>query len=99
LQYTTDDGSNYKAITINNQNDGNWKTISLNLPDAAFTFNNGQVEGMDFRLYNGGNSDLTVRFVWVIKLELSSLPVELLDFRTERCEYLAALADCERSEQ
>lgn len=65
LQYNTINTS--EAIPITNENDGNWKTKSVTLTDA--TFNNSLPGNMDFRLYNGGSNDLTVRFVRVIKLQ------------------------------
>ncbi len=50
-----------------NQNDQKWKTVTFTLEDARF--GNRQNDGLDFRIYNGGRHDLTVRFVRVIKLE------------------------------
>ena len=44
-----------------------WKTTTFMLPDARFE--NRQKDGLDFRIHNGGQHDLTVRFVRVIKLE------------------------------
>jgi hypothetical protein len=56
----------YKQSTqISNVNNNSWKTITINIPDAGFT--NRQTGGMDFRIYNGGNNDITIRFVRVIK--------------------------------
>jgi hypothetical protein len=48
-----------------NQNDNSWKTVTLSFPDAGFFGR--QNGGMDFRIYNGGNSDIQVRFVRLIK--------------------------------
>ncbi|BBC27212.1 hypothetical protein [Pseudanabaena sp. ABRG5-3] len=56
-----------KTAQIVNQNSGNWKTITFKISDAAFT--NRQNGNMDFRIYNGGFQDLTVRFVRVIKMQ------------------------------
>jgi hypothetical protein len=50
-----------------NDNDGKWKTVTFELFDAGFR--NRQKQGMDFRLYNGGRHDLTVRFVRVVRLD------------------------------
>jgi hypothetical protein len=63
------DGSSndYQSIPVTNTNDGNWKTVTLMIPDGEFV--NTQTSGNDFRLYNGGSSDLTVRFVRIIKLK------------------------------
>jgi hypothetical protein len=55
-----------KSVEISNTNNNKWKTITLNIPDAGFS--NRQNGGMDFRIYNGGNSDISVRFVRVIKV-------------------------------
>ena len=56
-----------KTAQIVNQNSGKWKTTTFKISDAAFT--NRQNGNMDFRIYNGGSQDLTVRFVRVIKLQ------------------------------
>jgi Secretion system C-terminal sorting domain len=56
---------NKKSTPITNLNDNKWKTITLNINDAGF--NNRQNGNMDFRIHNGGNSDITVRFVRLIK--------------------------------
>lgn len=50
---------------IVNQNDNTWKTITLTFTDAGFTGR--QNAGMDFRIYNGGNNDIQVRFVRLVK--------------------------------
>jgi hypothetical protein len=66
VEYTARDGTVYKpSPPVNNQNDGQWKTVSLRLSDAQFS--NRQKGGMDFRVYNGGKNDLTVRFIRLIK--------------------------------
>lgn len=58
----------YQASSpVTNLNDGTWKTVTFILPDCKF--GNGQVGGNDFRIYNGGVHDITVRFVRVIKLK------------------------------
>ena len=68
VQYTAP-GNGYKdSIQITNANDNKWKTVSFTISDAAF--DNSQVGGMDFRIYNGGSGhDIVVRFVRVIKLK------------------------------
>jgi hypothetical protein len=56
----------YKQSTqISNINNNSWKTVTINIPDAGFTSR--QTNDMDFRIYNGGNNDITVRFVRVVK--------------------------------
>jgi len=56
----------YKPSTqITNLNDNKWKTITININDAGFT--DRQAGGMDFRIYNGGTNDISVRFARVIK--------------------------------
>lgn len=82
LQYTSATDS-YLQRTITNANDNKWKTISITLTDA--TFDNSQLGNMDFRLYNGGSNDLTVRFVRLIKLEngTSSSCLPQIDFQNE----------------
>lgn len=52
---------------MNNRNDNQWKTVTFEIKDAAFL--NRQNSNMDFRIFNGGQQDLTVRFVRVIKLQ------------------------------
>jgi Secretion system C-terminal sorting domain len=54
-----------QSSQITNINNNIWKTVTINIPDAGFT--NRQNGGMDFRIYNGGTNDITVRFVRVIK--------------------------------
>lgn len=67
LEYdSANDGPYTAAPAFHNDNDGTWKTVSVTLDDAGFA--NRQNGGMDFRLYNGGDHDLTVRFVRVIRL-------------------------------
>ncbi|MEO1436656.1 MAG: T9SS type A sorting domain-containing protein [Bacteroidota bacterium] len=66
LEYATASSPNAQ-ISISNQNDQNWKTISIDLDDLNLS--NALNGNMDFRLYNGGAHDLTVRFVRLIKLE------------------------------
>jgi hypothetical protein len=68
IEYDAADGNAYKqTVHQTNANDGRWKTVTFTLPDAAFL--NRQNGQMDFRLYNGGSSDISVRFVRVIKLD------------------------------
>jgi hypothetical protein len=70
LEYDAADGNHTKRATssfnIVFTKSEAWKTGYFALPDAAFS--NGQASGMDFRLYNGGSRDLTVRFVRVVKM-------------------------------
>ncbi|MDX2078027.1 MAG: hypothetical protein SFZ02_16475, partial [bacterium] len=46
-------------------NDMQWKTVTFAISDGSF--GNRQTGDMDFRLYNGGEHDLTVQFVRIIK--------------------------------
>ena len=67
LQYDSATGSAYKSTTaVTNAGDGRWKTTKFFINDAGFK--NRQNGGMDFRLYNGGVEDVTVRFVRVVKV-------------------------------
>ncbi|MFC1714443.1 beta-galactosidase [Candidatus Poribacteria bacterium] len=66
IEYDADDGDPYKrSSSIGNLNDGKWKTVTFAINDASFQ--NRQQTDMDFRIFNGGSHDLTVRFVRVIK--------------------------------
>jgi hypothetical protein len=66
LEYDANAGEIYKKSSqITNSNDNKWKTVTLKIDDAGF--NNRQNDKMDFRIYNGGKNDLSVRFVRVIK--------------------------------
>ncbi|MEJ6483218.1 beta-galactosidase [Nostoc punctiforme UO1] len=68
IEYDATDGNLYKkSSVINNTNDSQWKTVTFEIKDAAFL--NRQNGNMDFRIFNGGKQDLTVRFVRVIKLQ------------------------------
>jgi len=66
LQYQSANNLYKNSEAIHNVGDNGWKTISLTINDAVFA--NGQNQGNDFRIYNGGKSDISVRFVRVIKL-------------------------------
>lgn len=67
LEYDASDGNSYKkSSTVKNQKDFKWKTVTFSIDDAAFL--NRQNGGMDFRIFNGGENDITVRFVRTIKL-------------------------------
>ena len=66
LQYQTSKKLYKNSNEIINAGDNKWKTISVIINDAGFA--NGQKHGNDFRIYNGGKSDITVRFVRVIKI-------------------------------
>lgn len=71
LEYDASDNNVYKQSSpIQNQNDSKWKTVTFSIDDAAFL--NRQNGNMDFRIFNGGNDDITVRFVRVIKLNSPS---------------------------
>jgi Secretion system C-terminal sorting domain len=66
LEYDAAPNNPFKKSTpITNANDNKWKTVTVYLNDAAFL--NRQTQNMDFRIFNGGNSDITVRFVRLIK--------------------------------
>jgi len=68
IEYDALNGNPYKKTSqVVNQNSGKWKTTTFRISDAAF--GNRQNGNMDFRIYNGGSQDLTVRFVRVIKLQ------------------------------
>lgn len=67
IEYDAANGNAYKkSKAIKNVNDSKWKTANFKIKDA--TFLNSQRDKMDFRIFNGGKQDLTVRFVRVIKL-------------------------------
>lgn len=70
LQYQNKD-EDYAAIDMTNSNDNQWKTATFKIDDDYFT--NGLAGGNDFRLFNGGEHDLTVRFVRTIKTKDPSL--------------------------
>jgi hypothetical protein len=66
VEYDAAGSQIYKqSAQITNANNNTWKTVTISISDAGFT--DRQSEGMDFRIYNGGSNDLTVRFVRVIK--------------------------------
>ena len=60
-----------KSNEIINANSNTWKTVSINIADAGFT--NRQNGNMDFRIYNGGSSNITVRFVRLIKDSIAAI--------------------------
>lgn len=67
IEYNAANGKAYKKSTVvKNLNDSKWKTTTFKIKDAAFV--NSQRDRMDFRIFNGGRQDLTVRFVRLIKL-------------------------------
>jgi hypothetical protein len=79
VEYDASDGQAYKrSASVANRGDGVWKTVSLDLPGAAFMGR--QAGGMDFRIFCGGSNDITVRFVRLIKRDPpdSLAPVVLL---------------------
>ncbi|MEH1770963.1 MAG: beta-galactosidase [Nostoc sp.] len=68
IQYNAANGNSYKKSSlVSNTNNNQWKTATFAISDAAFI--NRQNGNMDFRIFNGGQQDLTVRFVRVIKLQ------------------------------
>lgn len=67
VEYDAAGGDPYKKTrVVEKKGDGAWKTETFEVPDAGF--GNRQKGGMDFRIHNGGASDLTVRFVRVVRL-------------------------------
>jgi hypothetical protein len=56
---------------VQNINDGLWKTAKILISGAGFS--NRQNGGSDFRIFNGGINDLTVRFVRVIKMNAPTI--------------------------
>ena len=65
VQYQSANDIYKNSQAIINVGDNGWKTISLTINDAVFA--NGQKQGNDFRIYNGGTFDISVRFVRIIK--------------------------------
>ncbi len=55
-----------RTLSIKNTKSGKWKTATFAINNAAFT--NRQNGKMDFRIYNGGQEDVTVELVRVIKV-------------------------------
>jgi len=64
LQYQGEK-DDYTPLSVVNERDGKWKTVTFDIDDDHFA--NGQTGENDFRLYNGGEHDLIVRFVRVVK--------------------------------
>ncbi|OKH53217.1 hypothetical protein NIES2101_11550 [Calothrix sp. HK-06] len=68
IEYDASTGEPYKTSSvIKNEGLGIWKTVTFQINDA--TFLNRQRNNNDFRIYNGGKEDISVRFVRVIKLD------------------------------
>jgi hypothetical protein len=65
LQYRNDLGQ-IISETVNNTNSNSLKTATFDLINASF--DNGMQGNADFRIFNGGVSDLEVRFVRLIRL-------------------------------
>lgn len=65
IEYDGASARNQRSASIARTGDGRWKTTTLSLDDARFA--GGLTAGMDFRIVNGYASDLTVRFVRVIR--------------------------------
>ena len=66
VEYDSEGDAYKKTTPVKGVGDGKWKTATMVVADAAFQ--NRQRGGMDFRIVNGGTSDLTVRFVRVVRL-------------------------------
>jgi hypothetical protein len=66
VEYDAAEDAYKKTTPVKNLGDGQWKTTTLVVPDASFP--NRQRGGMDFRIVNAGENDLTVRFVRVVRL-------------------------------
>ena len=60
-----DDTVLQKTAAVTNINDDTWKSAVFKINDAEFK--NAQTSGMDFRIYNGGQQDVTVGSVRVIR--------------------------------
>lgn len=68
IEYDAADGNPYRrSSSVGNQDDEKWKTVTFAIDDASFQ--NRQRTGMDFRIFNGGKNDLTVRSVRVVKMK------------------------------
>jgi hypothetical protein len=65
LQYRNNLG-NLVTESVSNSNSGSKKTATFTLTNASF--DNGMTGNADFRLYNGGSSDIEVRFVRLVRL-------------------------------
>jgi hypothetical protein len=66
VEYDANEDAYKKTTPVKNLGDGQWKTTTLVVSDASFQ--NRQRGGMDFRIVNAGENDLTVRFVRVVRL-------------------------------
>ena len=66
VEYDSEGEAYKKTTSVKGVGDGKWKTATLVVADA--TFQNRQRGEMDFRIVNGGTTDLTVRFVRVVRL-------------------------------
>ncbi|CCH32049.1 RICIN domain-containing protein [Actinosynnema sp. NPDC047251] len=65
LQYSTATAATVSTPTVANTGSGTLKTAIFTLSDASFR--GAQPAGMDFRVYNGGSSDVTVRSARVLR--------------------------------
>lgn len=65
LEYSTPTSATVPTPSVTNTNSGTLKTAIFQLSDASFR--GAQAGGMDFRIYNGGAADVTVRSVRVIR--------------------------------
>jgi Ricin-type beta-trefoil lectin domain len=65
LEYSTATSAIVATPNVTNTNSGTLKTAIFQLSDASFR--GAQAGGMDFRIYNGGAADVTIRSVRVIR--------------------------------
>jgi hypothetical protein len=65
LEYTDTNSVTLTTASVTNPGDGTVKTAVFNVPRIAFV--NGIGSNMDFRIYNGGSSDVTIMSVRVIR--------------------------------
>ncbi len=66
LQFQNNKGQ-LVSDTVTNTNTNTIRTATFDLPDADF--DNGMPGAADFRIYNGGSSDIEIRFARLIRLE------------------------------
>ncbi len=66
VEYAAAGGSGAKPVATKTDT-GRWKTASVEIDDAIF--DGSLAGGHDFRLYGGGEEDLEVRFVRLVKLD------------------------------
>jgi len=67
VEYAIPGGNAYQATAVvRDTGNGAWKTATFAIPNADIQHR--EKGGMDFRIYNGGRHDLTVRFVRLVKM-------------------------------